>query len=88
MTKSEDDASLGVKVLSQELLRGLQQVLARPKLVPPALERFGFERMAERMQAYVYGGPGDDRLVGSQFDDELDAWLQKIRDEAYVDIKS
>jgi peptidyl-prolyl cis-trans isomerase SurA len=27
-------------------------------------------------------------LYQRKFDDELDAWLQKIRDEAYVDIKS
>lgn len=34
-----------------------------------------------REQAYRY-------LFQRKFDDELDAWLQKIRDEAYVDIKN
>lgn len=51
----------------------IMQVLERRK--------YDISQEAAREQAYRF-------LFQRKFQDELDAWLQKIRDEAYVDIKS
>ncbi len=50
------DGELGVLVDPRDpadLLRGLEELLQRERRVPPELERFTFERLAERMRALV-----------------------------------